>query len=93
MLLTGILSPDQLKMLTTVVEDHCRARGIPSRTPDYQDVAAHVMNLFQTGRAMTADSLARVLAAIYGPSTASPPEAAMTSHGQAAEPVPELPLP
>jgi hypothetical protein len=54
--LTGIIvDPDQLAMLTRVLEGHCQARGINHRA-ERESVARYILSEFQSG-AETADEL------------------------------------
>jgi hypothetical protein len=45
----GIAHPEQLKILTTVLDEYCRAHDIRPGTPAHQDAACHIMALFNAG--------------------------------------------
>ena len=42
-------TPAQLKTLTELVLDHCRAAGIEPKTAEHEDVAGFVMHYFLSG--------------------------------------------
>jgi hypothetical protein len=45
----GIASPDQLRVLTQALQDFCRAERIEPDSPDYDDAAYMIMQLFCSG--------------------------------------------
>ncbi|WP_095087811.1 hypothetical protein [Mesorhizobium sophorae] len=56
----GVVEPDQLAMLTTILEEHCQSCGIPADSLDRENLAARIVTLFMSG--MTGlDDLKRAL--------------------------------
>jgi hypothetical protein len=45
----GTADSDQLATMTRALEDHCLRSGIPSGSPEHQDLASRVMFLFSSG--------------------------------------------
>jgi hypothetical protein len=60
--LTGIVDPEQLDVLSKVLNDHCATCGIEPSTPEYEDAGYLVMSLFMRG-AQTAEELKAALEA------------------------------
>jgi hypothetical protein len=56
---TGIFDPDQLAMLTNVLERHCRVHGVVDRK-ERESIAIYVLSLLQTG-SQTPEELTAVL--------------------------------
>jgi hypothetical protein len=53
---TGIYKPEELALLSKVLEDHRASWGIERPTSDYEDAAYLVLSLFEKG-ARTAEEL------------------------------------
>ena len=49
MLFSGIAQPEQLAILTTALDEYCRAEQIDVGTPAYEDAARLIMQLFNNG--------------------------------------------
>ena len=47
--INGVVEPDQLAMLATVLEEHCQSCGIPADSPDRENLAIRIMTLFMSG--------------------------------------------
>ncbi|MFD1982593.1 hypothetical protein ACFSOZ_07860 [Mesorhizobium newzealandense] len=45
----GVVEPDQLAMLTTILEEHCQSHGIPADSLDRENLATRIMTLFTSG--------------------------------------------
>ena len=52
----GIIRPDQLAMMSQVLNDHCREHGIQSGTSAAQNTASMIIALYRHGY-QTADDL------------------------------------
>ena len=53
--LIGIATPEQLQVLTTMLEEHCGAADIEPGTPAYEQVGRRIMALFNNGVVETED--------------------------------------
>jgi len=62
MLFNGIAHPEQLAILTTALEDYCRAEHIETGKPAHEDAARLIMQLFNNG-AFTAQEIGVALLA------------------------------
>ena len=56
MLFNGIVDPEQLTILTTVLDEYCREAGIDRETPEHDQMARLVITLFNNGNS-TLDEL------------------------------------
>jgi hypothetical protein len=57
---TGIMDPEQLAVLTKVLDDHCAERGIERSSPDGLDAGHVILSLFGNG-AQTVEELKAAL--------------------------------
>ncbi|MER9410317.1 hypothetical protein [Mesorhizobium sp. M0589] len=56
-----IADPDQLTILTKALDEHCQSLGIPSDSPERENLASRVISLFSRGTT-TLDELKEALA-------------------------------
>jgi hypothetical protein len=57
---TGIYNPEQLEVLSKVLDNYCASCGIERSTPEFEDAGHLLMELFEQG-AQTADELKAAL--------------------------------
>jgi hypothetical protein len=57
---TGIIDPEQLAVLTKVLDDHCAERRIDRSSPDGLEVGRLILSLYGTG-AQTVEELKTAL--------------------------------
>jgi hypothetical protein len=58
----GIYSPEQLAVLSKILDDYCQNSGIERSSPDHEDASYLLMALFEKG-AQTAEELQAALEA------------------------------
>jgi len=49
MIATGVANPSELAILTEVLDDYCRDAGISASDPTREEVARHLLDLFNRG--------------------------------------------
>jgi hypothetical protein len=62
MTFNGIYSPEQLAVLSKVLDDHCQNFGIEPSSPEHENASYLIMALFEKG-AQTAEELQAALEA------------------------------
>lgn len=66
MLFTGIYSPEQLALMSRVLDDYCVRHSIAPFSPDHVDASYLIVSLFQNGAQTTEELKAALDAAAAG---------------------------
>jgi hypothetical protein len=63
---TGLVDPEQLEVMSKVLNDHCASCGVEPSTPEYESAGYLVMSLFINGAQTVEELKAALEAALAG---------------------------